>query len=137
MKHIPAVTLAFALFFTSCATTNQTIVTPANVRTAVAMACSTAILFAPPDKQGEIRNHIWAIAAGAYSISGGKVPTPEEMRAMVVAFGGGDEWTLSLANSLESIWRLVYARIGGNTALGLEYLNAFFGGCADATRPPA
>ena len=105
------------------------------MRSAVALSAGAAIQFAPAAKKAQITNYLWSIGKGGYTLTGGNVPTPEELRAMVITFGGGEDWTIELATNLANIWRTAYPAFHGNAHLALEYMNAFFGGCADAARP--
>lgn len=73
-----------------------------------------------------ISNQIYAAASGVYTLSGGKVPTAEEFRKYVLAFGG-DEATadyVGFVSSLSALYQTYYSRIRGDPETALKVLNA-------------
>lgn len=130
MKII-SIILACAML-AGCATLKEN-ATPANARIATTLVCQNAINYAVnTDDQVETANYIFAVAHAVRTLSGGKVPTPAELKAAIDVFTpNGQKW-VNLAMNISSIYGAFYPQIVGNSALALEYLEAVAAGCEDA-----
>jgi hypothetical protein len=139
MKTITNISLAALSFFLilGCQNTPQSYqqyATPANVRVATALVCSSTLTFAVnPSDQAQVANYIYSIANGVETLTTGKVPTPAELQATINMFspGSGSKW-VTLGTSIGSIYGGIYSQINGNGKLAIDYLNAIAAGCDDA-----
>jgi len=129
--------LVFAL--AGCTTTGtqsfQTYATPANVRIATAIVCSSTLTLAvKPDDRTKIANYIYSIAHVVRSLTTGQVPTPTELQnaVNVIKPGVNDQQWAVLAQSIGAIYGGVFVQIKGDPKLVIDYLNAIAYGCEDA-----
>lgn len=104
------------------------------IKPAVTLAC-TAVLEAavsPEDKQ-EKAKMIHDVAKVVRSLSGGSVPTVQQLDEAIANFlPEKTHWT-NFANSLSDVYQNLFRQIGGDPALALKVLNAIADGCVAAT----
>lgn len=139
MKY-PAILFAIvAIAIPSCSTTHS-FINPTNARTATALVCTNALLFAKTDtERTTTANYIYAVAQAIRSLSGGKVPTTDEMKAAINAFTPSGQKYAVLGTNLASIWGAFYPHIiygqhaRSNSAVALDYLESIAAGCEDAS----
>lgn len=120
-----------------CSTTGlQQYATPANAQIASTMLCANTLMLAVSDaERANAANYLYSVAAAVRSLSGGKVPTADELSAAIKLFTpNGSKWVL-LATNLTSIWGAIYPKLQGNSKLALQYLEAIASGAEDAARP--
>lgn len=131
-KLFAVILIGFSLSFTGCATIKE-VSTPANARTATTLVCSNAIMFGVQEADRiDAANHVYAVAHAVRTLSGGKVPTQAELKAVIDLFTPNDQRWLNLATNVSSIWGAFWPRLHGNPALALQYLEAIAGGAEDA-----
>ena len=123
------------VILTGCATF-QSIATPGNVRIAAALVCANTLNFAVSDADRvEVANYLYAVAHGIRTLSGGKVPTPDELKATVSQFTAKSGRWVSLGVSISQVYGGIFAQIKGNPKIALDYLEALAAGCEDAAEP--
>lgn len=139
MKTPIFILAAIALGFSQmggCATTSS-FINPPNARTATALVCTNALLFVKTDaERTATANYIYAVAQAVRSLSCGKVPTPDEMKAAINAFTPASQKYVVLATNIGSIYGAFYPQIissaGDKTKTALSYLENIAAGCEDA-----
>lgn len=134
LAQILCITCAALLLQGGCATTDvQGILTPANAHIAASLVCSNTLAFAVSDADRvATANYIYAVAHGVRTLSGGKVPTPAELKQTVDLFSPDAGKYVQLASGLQIIYGGLYSRITGNPKLALAYLEAIAAGCEEA-----
>lgn len=131
-KHILTVITLTEFALTGCETL-KTVATPSNARIATAIACSNTLNFAVSNADRvEVANYIYGIAHGIRTLSGGKVPTPDELKQTVNLFTPNASRWVYLGTSISSVYGGIYAQVKGNPKVALDYLEAIAAGCEDA-----
>jgi hypothetical protein len=135
MKKIlaPLVVCLSAFFLMGGCETLKSYATPENARSAAALVCSNTITFAASDADRvETANYVYAVAHAVRTLSGGKVPTPAELRAAIQVFTPkADKW-VQLQSGISIIYGGLYSKLNGNPRLAAQYLEAIAAGCEDA-----
>lgn len=103
------------------------------IRPASALACSGVLLLATNGQDRiDIAADIYTVSTVIYSLSGGQVPTPEQLQnAISVATPKSSEWA-TLATTLSGIYAGVFPEIKGDPKLALKILSDIAGGAQDS-----
>ena len=142
MKYIISILSGASLVFSGCKDFDvKSIATPANTRIATAIVCSNTLNFAVNEKdRTEVANYIYSVAHGVRTLTAGRVPSPEELKATIELFTPDASRWVFLGTSISSVYGGIHSQIKGDPKLALEYLEAIASGCEDAAaayRPPS
>jgi len=80
----------------------------------------------------EVANQMYAIAVGVRSLSGGAVPTTEQLQAAIISFGGSRSRYASLAQSVAGLYSSYFQSVKGDPKLVLDVLEQLARGCENA-----
>lgn len=138
MKALTQLSLVIAVSFISmggCQTLKD-YATPANARIAASLVCTNTLTFAVnSEDQAEVANYIYSVAQAVRTLSGGKVPTRDELQRTINLFTPGAGKWATLSTNIAGIYGGVFIQIKGDPKLALEYLEALAAGCEDAAQP--
>lgn len=108
------------------------------VRTGAAVATGAVLNFAV--KQNETRtrlaNEMYAAASAVYSLSAGTFPTPAQLQASILAFGGSqvDVNYMQFSTAIGGLYASYYSKlVAGDAKTAADLLNAIAGGIEDAS----
>ncbi len=109
------------------------------VRTGAAVATGAVLDFAVKSSGTRTRlaNEMYAAANGVYSLSGGTFPSPAQLQATLVAFGGSqvDASYAPFVAAIAALYASYYPKLAtGDTKSAVDLLNAIAGGIEDATQ---
>ncbi|MFZ4599980.1 MAG: hypothetical protein ACOYNN_15155 [Terrimicrobiaceae bacterium] len=105
------------------------------VKPAVALACTAVLEAAVSDSDRvEKAKMIHDVAAVVRSLTGGSVPTVQQLDEAISNFlPEKTHWT-NFADSLSDVYQNLFRQINGDPALALKVLNAIADGCVSATQ---
>jgi hypothetical protein len=108
------------------------------IRTGSAVATGAALDFAVTQASTRTRdaNDMYLAASAIYSLTGGAFPTPAQLQATVLGFGGSqaDATYAGFASTIGALYASYYPKlVTGDTKTASDLLNAIAGGIEDAT----
>lgn len=120
MLKIP--TLLIAIFLANCSTIQ---ITPDQFSSDTAILIDAGLRrIKPPARQQAVRDQAYAVAVGIRSFEGGRVPTPEEVRAMIAQFTSKSEEWAELGNIVVTGLTIALSHANGNTQTAFIWLEA-------------
>jgi len=141
VRWFSGVMVAFGIFatfsvFSGCGnlTPRQVVEESVDFLPAVAQAVSVIAISSieDPKERQEVANYMYAIAHGIRSLSGGKVPSVEEIQSTIIVFGGKKSQFASLAKVVSGFYEGYYAKVKGDPKLALQVLESLARGCENA-----
>ncbi|MCE0484365.1 MAG: hypothetical protein LV479_09030 [Methylacidiphilales bacterium] len=108
------------------------------IRTGAAVATGAVLDFAvnQPGTRTRLANEMYAAASAVYSLSGGSFPTPAQLQASILAFGGSqtDANYATFSTAVAGLYAAYYPKLAtGDTKTATDLLNAIAGGIEDAS----
>ena len=108
------------------------------VRTGAAVATGAVLDFAVKQAGTRTRlaNEMYSAASAVYALSGGTFPTPAQLQASILVFGGtqADANYAQFSSAIGALYAAYYPRLAtGDTKSATDLLNALAGGIEDAT----
>ncbi len=109
------------------------------VRTGAAVATGGVLNFAIKTNgtRTKLANEMYSAANGVYSLTGGTFPTPAQLQASILAFGGSqtDASYAQFSTAIAALYAAYYPKlVTGDVKTGADLLNAIAGGIEDATQ---
>jgi len=135
LTQLIAIICACLLLQGGCASTQQ-FVTTDNARTATSLVCSGILIeMKDPVRQQAAAKYVYSVATAVRTLSGGNVPTPEELNTVIRQFTPASSNWAFIAQAIGAVWANYYPQVKGNPKLALQYLEAIASGCETAARP--